>query len=87
MSKKYLATEETHERIADALELLDERMDKIGICSVHYGCRRNNADYKVGDIAYSYNLPPYLRLECVKAGTTATTEPDFSGISGGGYSS
>lgn len=35
---------------------------------------RNKA-YNVGDIAYSVNLMSYLRLECVKAGTTATYVP------------
>ena len=35
---------------------------------------RNKA-YNVGDIAYSVNLLSYLRLECVKAGTTATYAP------------
>ena len=40
--------------------------------------------YSVGDIAYSSNLPSYLRLECVVPGTTGTTEPDFSGMSAGG---
>lgn len=36
---------------------------------------RNKA-YNVGDIAYSVYLMSYLRLECVKAGTTATYVPD-----------
>ena len=35
---------------------------------------RNKA-YNVGDIAYSVNLLSYLRLECVKSGTTATYAP------------
>ena len=35
---------------------------------------RNKA-YNVGDIAYSVKLLSYLRLECVKAGTTATYVP------------
>lgn len=39
--------------------------------------QRNKA-YAVGDIAYSANLPSYLRLECVTAGTTGASEPDFS---------
>lgn len=37
---------------------------------------RNKA-YNVGDIAYSAKLPSYLRLECVTAGTTGASEPDF----------
>ena len=43
---------------------------------------RNKA-YAVGDIAYSPNLPSYLYLECTKAGTTGTTEPDFSDVNSG----
>lgn len=42
-----------------------------------------NKQYNVGDIAYSPNLPSYLYLECVSAGTTGDTEPDFSNIKGG----
>lgn len=44
---------------------------------------RNKA-YAVGDIAYSPNLPSYMYLECVQAGTTANTEPDFSTVKSGG---
>ena len=46
---------------------------------------RNKA-YAVGDIAYSPNLPSYLYLECITAGTTGTTEPDMSTIKSGGNS-
>lgn len=42
-----------------------------------FGLKRNTA-YNVGDIAYSAKLPSYLRLECVTAGTTGASEPDFS---------
>lgn len=42
-----------------------------------------NTDYAVGDIAYTSALPPYLRLECVQAGTTGTTEPVFPSVAGG----
>lgn len=44
---------------------------------------RNKA-YAVGDIAYSPNLPSYLYLECITAGTTGDTEPDMSTIKSGG---
>ena len=41
--------------------------------------------YAVGDIAYSKNLPSWARLECVKAGTTAETEPvAIASVSTGG---
>ena len=45
--------------------------------------QRNRA-YAVGDIAYSKNLPSWARLECVKAGTTASVEPQWTNIHGGG---
>lgn len=43
-----------------------------------------NKSYAVGDIAYSPNLPSYLYLECITAGTTGATEPDMSTIKSGG---
>lgn len=39
---------------------------------------QRNKSYEVGDIAYSAKLPSYLRLECVTAGTTGASEPNFS---------
>lgn len=42
-----------------------------------------NTAYKVGDIAYSPNLPSWAYLECITAGTTGDTEPDFSTVGGG----
>ena len=45
--------------------------------------QRNHA-YAVGDIAYSRSLPSWARLECVKAGTTADTEPAFASITKAG---
>ena len=45
--------------------------------------QRNKA-YAVGDIAYSASLPSYNYLECITAGTTGKTEPDFSGVTTGG---
>lgn len=38
---------------------------------------QRNKSYEVGDIAYSAKLPSYLRLECVAAGTTGASEPEF----------
>ena len=55
------------------------------ISKAHHYLSRNTA-YKVGDIAYSPNLPSYLYLECTTAGTTGATEPDMSTVSGGGNS-
>lgn len=45
---------------------------------------KRNKTYKVGDIAYSPNLPSWTRLECVVAGTTGDSEPNFSSIENGG---
>lgn len=45
--------------------------------------QRNKA-YAVGDIAYSPNLPSWAYLECITAGTTGDTEPDFSETQTGG---
>lgn len=45
--------------------------------------QRNKA-YAVGDIAYSPNLKSYEYLECITAGTTGDTEPDFSESQTGG---
>lgn len=36
---------------------------------------RRSYAYAVGDIAYSKNLPSWARLECVRAGMTAASEP------------
>ena len=41
---------------------------------------QRNKTYNVGDIAYSPNLPSWAYLECVTAGTTGDTEPDFSTV-------
>ena len=51
------------------------------VSKAHHYLSRNTA-YKVGDIAYSPHLPSYLYLECTKAGTTGTTEPNMSTLSG-----
>lgn len=39
---------------------------------------QRNKYYRVGDIVNSTNLPSYLYLECVQAGTTGSTEPKLS---------
>lgn len=47
---------------------------------------QRNKTYSVGDIAYSPSLPSWAYLECTTAGTTGSSEPDFSTVSstGGG---
>ena len=46
--------------------------------------RKNSTAYAVGDIAYMTTLPSWARLECVKDGTTAATEPSVSSITSAG---
>lgn len=67
--------------IKAAVEATKSEVDNK-ISKAHYYLSRNTA-YKVGDIAYSPNLPSYLYLECTTAGTTGATEPDMSTVSGG----
>jgi len=47
------------------------------ISKAEYGFLQRNTAYKVGDIAYSTQLPAGYYLECVTAGTTGNTEPTF----------
>lgn len=51
------------------------------ISTLHYLMR--DTAYAVGDIAYTSALPSYMRLECVTAGTTGSTEPDMSSVETG----
>ena len=44
---------------------------------------KRSTAYVVGDVAYSSNLPSWARLECVTAGTTASTEPTLSSVAVG----
>lgn len=69
--------------ILKAQNLEIEGMDDVATVFDSFLLGRNKT-YAVGDVAYSPNLPSYLRLECVAAGTTGTTEPDFSSMSTGG---
>lgn len=63
----------TYETKADATNTYNS------ITSYTNRLQRNKA-YSVGDIAYSPNLPSWAYLECVTAGTTGDTEPDFSTV-------
>lgn len=42
--------------------------------------RRINYDYVVGDICYDNNLPTWVRLECIKAGTTSSDTNIFRNV-------
>jgi hypothetical protein len=46
--------------------------------------RKPSTAYAVGDIAYSPQLPSWARLECVKAGTTASGDLPITSVSAGG---
>ena len=46
--------------------------------------RQNYTAYAVDDVAFSASLPGKLMLVCTAEGTTAATEPDFSGATVGG---
>lgn len=70
---KLLATKEEIKPLATTADLNNKT----------HQLKRSTA-YEVGDIAYSPNLPSYMYLECVTAGTTGNTEPDFSGVKSGG---
>ena len=41
---------------------------------------KRNTEYKIGDIAYSVNLPSWAVLECTTVGTSASIEPSFSSV-------
>lgn len=86
----------TYETIEDANGLVKSVTEDNGTVTVttkggtsntfHAGVNilERNKTYAVGDIAYSPNLPSWAYLECVTAGTTGDTEPDFTNVSTGG---
>lgn len=47
--------------------------------AMDFNMLKRNKAYSIGDIAYSSYLPSWARLECVKAGTTATNVPHALG--------
>lgn len=47
--------------------------------AMDFNMLKRNKAYAIGDIAYSSYLPSWARLECVTAGTTATTVPHALG--------
>lgn len=47
--------------------------------AMDFNMLKRNKAYSIGDIAYSSYLPSWARLECVKAGATATTVPSALG--------
>lgn len=64
--------------------ILQAHNDSISAHKMSHWYRQNSKVYAVGDIAFSASLPSSLVLECTTPGTTAATEPDFSGAAEGG---
>lgn len=64
--------------------LADTKMKWLKDNILGYLLRQNSTEYQVGDIAFSPSLPSSLLLKCTTAGTTASSEPDFSGATEGG---
>lgn len=53
--------------------------------AMDFNMLKRNKAYSIGDIAYSSYLPSWARLECVKAGTTASVlPPALTSVSNGG---
>ena len=69
---------------------IEVRIDPAGLVDVAMladgaGLVRRNTRYEMGDILYDTQLTRHdLRLECVRAGTTAATLQDLSGVHLGG---
>ena len=66
--------------IADTYETKSDATNTYNSITSYTNRLQRNKAYSVGDIAYSPNLPSWAYLECVTAGTTGSTEPDFSEV-------
>lgn len=66
--------------IADTYETKVDATNTYNSITSYTNRLQRNKAYSVGDIAYSPNLPSWAYLECVTAGTTGDTEPDFSSV-------
>lgn len=66
--------------IANTYETKSDSNTKFNGTTSYTNRLQRNKEYKVGDIAYDPNLPSWAYLECVTAGTTGDTEPDFSEV-------
>lgn len=66
--------------IVDTYETKSDSNTKFNGTTSYTNRLQRNKEYKVGDIAYDPNLPSWAYLECVTAGTTGDTEPDFSTV-------
>ena len=66
--------------IADTYETKADATNTYNSITSYTNRLQRNKAYSVGDIAYSSNLPSWAYLECVTAGTTGDTEPNFSTV-------
>ena len=66
--------------IVDTYEAKSDATNTYNSITSYTNRLQRNKEYKVGDIAYSPSLPSWAYLECVTAGTTGDTEPDFSEV-------
>lgn len=66
--------------IADTYETKADATNTYNSITSYTNRLQRNKAYSVGDIAYSPNLPSWAYLECVTAGTTGDTKPDFSTV-------
>ena len=66
--------------IADTYETKVDATNTYNSITSYTNRLQRNKAYSVGDIAYSPNLPSWAYLECVTAGTTGDTEPNFSTV-------
>lgn len=64
-------TEHIHDKSITRSKIADETF---------FNMRQRNKTYEVGDIAYSYDLPSWARLECVKSGETSNSELSEKGL-------
>ena len=66
--------------IADTYETKSDATNTYNSITSYTNRLQRNKEYKVGGIAYDPNLPSWAYLECITAGTTGDTEPDFSTV-------
>ncbi|VBB09656.1 Hypothetical protein LUCI_4954 [Lucifera butyrica] len=68
--------------VQSAINELDTKKASIDYVDSHKGLNswQVGKAYEVGDICYSANAPNYARMECITAGTSAMTEPTWTGV-------
>ena len=59
-------------------ELVKKVNELLDAAEVGKNTLQRNTAYNIGDIAYSSLLPSWARLECIQAGSTSNTQPEWS---------